>query len=126
MYFEAFKNIIESLEHPRNKQKVTKKSPYSLGNQITNKHMFVNCKVTIYSRQKAISFCFYLTGHGFKILTKTNFRIQYLIKDKLQNSPTDIKVKLLSSKVKCLGFFPPDDPRGITCLLYTSPSPRDS
>ena len=24
-------------------------------------HMFVNCKVTIYSRYIAISFCFYLT-----------------------------------------------------------------
>ena len=36
-------------------------------------HLFVSCKVNlyIYSKHIAFSFCFYLTGHGFNILTKT-------------------------------------------------------
>ena len=43
-------------------------------------HMFVNCKVNLYivGIDIAISFCFYLTDHGFKILSQNYFRIRYL------------------------------------------------
>ena len=38
-------------------------------------HMFVNCKVNLYI---VGIFCFYLTGHGLKILSQNYFSIQYL------------------------------------------------
>ena len=58
------------------------------------------------------SFCFFLTCHGFKILTKYNFRIQYGIS--IPNDSARISYRqqtkiqilaLLSSKVSILALF---------------------